>query len=209
MTLPAAGNAISINSLVGEYGGSAPHSLSEYYRGGGLVANHSNNANVPTSGTISLSNFHGQSNTSPAPTSYSYSMTVGTSSGAGTSRGFFASNPSGGGSLSPNPQTGTAFASGFNPTIFQWAATPITGKTGGITYTWFFIVTGHIANSGWTSFTLPSGLSNDGGTITLTRSSGTYNQNSPGGNNRTQWEWSAQARGFSVNNVSGTMTIAA
>ena len=67
MTLPAAGNAISINSLVGEYGGSGSHSLSEYYRGGSFVANHSNNANVPTSGTISLSDFYGQSNTSPAP----------------------------------------------------------------------------------------------------------------------------------------------
>ena len=69
MTLPASG-AISINSLVGEYGGSAPHSLSEYYKGGGLVANHSNNANVPTSGTISLSNFHGQSNTNPVDNTY-------------------------------------------------------------------------------------------------------------------------------------------
>ena len=69
MTLPASG-AISINSLVGEYGGSAPHSLSEYYKGGSLVANHSNNANVPTSGTISLSNFHGQSNTSPIDNTY-------------------------------------------------------------------------------------------------------------------------------------------
>ena len=67
MTLPASGT-ISINSLVGEYGGSAPHSMSEYYRGGGLVANHSNNANVPTSGTISLSNFHGQDNTAPSVT---------------------------------------------------------------------------------------------------------------------------------------------
>ena len=65
MTIVSSG-AISINSLVSEYGGSAPHSLSEYYRGGGLVANHSNNGNVPTSGTISLSNFYGQNNTSPS-----------------------------------------------------------------------------------------------------------------------------------------------
>lgn len=69
MTLPSSG-AISINSLVGEYGGSAPHSMSEYYRGGGLVANHSNNGNVPTSGTISLSNFYGQNNTAPYDNTY-------------------------------------------------------------------------------------------------------------------------------------------
>ncbi len=64
MTIVSSGS-ISINSLVGEYGGSTPHSLSEYYRGGSLVANHSNNANVPTSGTIQLDDFYGASNTSP------------------------------------------------------------------------------------------------------------------------------------------------
>ena len=65
MTLPSSG-AISINSLVGEYGstGSA-RSLSHYYKGGGLVANHSNNSSVPTSGQIRLSDFYGQSNTTP------------------------------------------------------------------------------------------------------------------------------------------------
>ena len=67
MTLQSSG-AISINDLVGEYGGSAPHSLSEYYKGGGLVGNHSNNPNVPTSGTISLSNFYGANNTAPVVT---------------------------------------------------------------------------------------------------------------------------------------------
>ena len=64
MTIVSSG-AISINSLVGEYGGSSPHSMSEYYKGGGLVANHSNNPNVPTSGAISLSNFYGANNTAP------------------------------------------------------------------------------------------------------------------------------------------------
>mgnify|MGYP001242634811 CR=1 FL=1 len=36
MTLPSSG-AISIGDLASEFGGSAPHSLSEYYRGGSLV----------------------------------------------------------------------------------------------------------------------------------------------------------------------------
>ena len=82
MTLPASGT-ISINSLVGEYGGSAPHSMNEYYKGGGLVLNHSNNANVPTSGTISLSNFHGQSNASPNDTSITGTCGQTTESGKG------------------------------------------------------------------------------------------------------------------------------
>jgi len=70
MTIVSSG-AISFNSLVGEYGatGSA-RALTHYYRGGqsGLVANHSNNSSVPTSGTIALSNFYGQSNTAPNDT---------------------------------------------------------------------------------------------------------------------------------------------
>ena len=47
---------ISITDIVDEFGGSVPHSLSEYYRNGGEVPG--NNTNVPTSGTISMSNFY-------------------------------------------------------------------------------------------------------------------------------------------------------
>lgn len=65
MTLQSSG-AISLSNIAGEMGGSTPHSLSEYYKGGGLVGNHSNNPNVPTSGTISFSNFYGANNTSPS-----------------------------------------------------------------------------------------------------------------------------------------------
>ena len=52
--------AISITDIVNEFGGTAPHSMSEYYRNGGEVPG--NNTNVPTSGTISLSNFYGAVN---------------------------------------------------------------------------------------------------------------------------------------------------
>ena len=57
-------------------GGSTPHSLSEYYKGGGLVGNHANNPNIPTSGTISFSNFYGANNT--APNTGTATMTAGT-----------------------------------------------------------------------------------------------------------------------------------
>ena len=80
MTIVASGT-ISINSLVGEYGGSTPHSMSEYYRGGSLVLNHSNNANVPTSGTIQLDDFYGQNNAQPFDATLA--GTAGTSSSPG------------------------------------------------------------------------------------------------------------------------------
>ena len=53
MAVPSSG-AISIQDLVDEFGGSSPHSISEYYRGGGLVPDVSANNSVPTSGAISL-----------------------------------------------------------------------------------------------------------------------------------------------------------
>jgi len=65
MPIPGPGQAISINSIVTEFGGSAPHAISEYYRGGPLVANAPVNAAIPTSGTISLSNFYGATNRIP------------------------------------------------------------------------------------------------------------------------------------------------
>ena len=67
MALPSSG-AISFNNLRTEYGNGGSIALSEMYRGGSFVLNHSNNGNVPTSGTISLSNFYGQSNTAPVVT---------------------------------------------------------------------------------------------------------------------------------------------
>ena len=47
---------ISMTDIVDEFGGTVPHSLSEYYRNGGAVPG--NNTNVPTSGQISMSNFY-------------------------------------------------------------------------------------------------------------------------------------------------------
>jgi hypothetical protein len=58
MTLQSSG-AISLANIQTEFGGANPISLSEYYRGGGYTT--TNNTGVPTSGTISISNFYGTS----------------------------------------------------------------------------------------------------------------------------------------------------
>ena len=58
MALQSSGT-ITIQDIVDEFGGTAPHSLSEYYRNGAYVP--SSNTGVPTSGTISLSDFYGAS----------------------------------------------------------------------------------------------------------------------------------------------------
>ena len=48
--------SLAITEIVDEFGGSVPHSLTEYYRDGGAVPG--NNTNVPTSGEIDFSNFY-------------------------------------------------------------------------------------------------------------------------------------------------------
>ena len=58
MALPSSGT-ISVLQVAQMFGGSTPHSLSEYYKGGSYVLTTDTVPNVPTGGTISLSNFHG------------------------------------------------------------------------------------------------------------------------------------------------------
>lgn len=53
MPVPSSGE-IKISDLVAEFGGDAPHALSEYYRDAGLVPG--NNTNIPTSGQFLFSN---------------------------------------------------------------------------------------------------------------------------------------------------------
>lgn len=62
MALPVSG-PLSLLNIQGEFGGTAPIGLNEYYRGGGLVT--PNNTSVPTSGTISINNFYGTTNRIP------------------------------------------------------------------------------------------------------------------------------------------------
>lgn len=60
--MPAIPNsgAISLSDFAAEFGGTAPHSMSEYYRDGGNVP--SNNTNVPTSGAFRFGQMRGAIN---------------------------------------------------------------------------------------------------------------------------------------------------
>lgn len=62
MAIKASGS-LSFVDIRNEFGGPVPASLGSYYRGGSLVPNGpAENNNIPTSGTISLSQFYGASN---------------------------------------------------------------------------------------------------------------------------------------------------
>ena len=71
MTLQASG-AISLANVQTEFGGSAPTSISEYYRGGGIVPLVDGSANIPGSGTISLSDFYGADGDADVVFTYPY-----------------------------------------------------------------------------------------------------------------------------------------
>lgn len=71
---------IKITDITGEFGGSTPHSLSEYYRSGGLIGD--NNTNVPTSGAISLSNFYSAVNSTTRTLANSTDVNLSTTFGA-------------------------------------------------------------------------------------------------------------------------------
>jgi hypothetical protein len=73
MALPSSG-PLSIAQIRLMFGGSAPHSLSEYYKGGSLVLTTDTVPNVPTSGAISIGNFYG----SEIVESYVATVTAGT-----------------------------------------------------------------------------------------------------------------------------------
>jgi hypothetical protein len=66
MALPSSG-PLSINDIAGEFGGSTPHAMSEYYAGGGLVPAGTSGTYgaVPSSGALSIQNFYGTSNFVP------------------------------------------------------------------------------------------------------------------------------------------------
>lgn len=66
MTLPSSG-PLSLNDIQGEFGGSNPIGMNEYYAGGGLVPAGTSGTYgaVPSSGALSVQNFYGTSNYIP------------------------------------------------------------------------------------------------------------------------------------------------
>lgn len=62
MAIPGPGPTISLQTIVDEFGGTIPHSLSEYYRGGGKVPDNPSNSAIAASGAITLGSFYGSQN---------------------------------------------------------------------------------------------------------------------------------------------------
>ena len=172
---------IDIGDLVTEFGGSTPHSLTEYYRGGSLGPNTTANNSVPTSGAISLTDFLGATATSGTD---DRTITIGSGSFGGfiNGHGFTSVANSAGfafGSISSN----TIGFSGFNVTIE--AVYHIFNQL-------VFKASTNPGNSGWTSMTV--------GSTTFNRTDATYTSGSIA-----TWQWtSSNVIGTSVG---GTQTV--
>lgn len=172
MALPGSGQ-LSINDIVGEFGGSAPHALSEYYRGGSLVPDSAANSSVPTSGQIKITDFYGAANLV-----WTTNLTVGQLVGKfNTITGYDSANVIGSLSDTSVDFLGGAFCEG----ISHGTATGILA----------FSVTGNKANSGFTTMTINGNNYN--------RTSATYGYNSDG--DFTQWYWSSGSPFSGVGNV--------
>lgn len=61
MALPASGT-LALTDIATEFGDTAPHSMSEFYRGGGLVPDSAGNSAVPASGAINVGGFYNAAN---------------------------------------------------------------------------------------------------------------------------------------------------
>ncbi len=72
MALPSSGS-LSLSQIQGEWGGSAPISLSEYYRGS-LPTGRTNYGTIPYSGAIDIADFHG---TNAAVAHWTATLTIG------------------------------------------------------------------------------------------------------------------------------------
>jgi len=61
MALPASGQ-LAISEIATEFSDSQPNSMSDFYRGGGLVPDAAGNSNIPESGAIAIGNFYNAAN---------------------------------------------------------------------------------------------------------------------------------------------------
>lgn len=65
MTIKTTGS-LTFSEIVAEFGGTVPHGLSEYYKGGALVPSGATDPNtIPTSGAITFNDFYGAADAAP------------------------------------------------------------------------------------------------------------------------------------------------
>lgn len=160
MPLQSSG-AISLSEIAGEFGGSVPHSLSEYYSAA---------SGVPASGAISFSDFYG---TSAGYQGNTVSLTSGSNDTKNpTQFGYYLSQY---GSLSDTTTFLDIYGTNAHRVERLYQDTT--------TQKLYLYITGSatVSNDTWTSIAW--------GAQTFNRSAGTFTQ--PGGSTTGMWQWSS------------------
>ena len=182
MALQSSGQ-ISLKQIASEFSDGAPHSLTEFYKGGSVVNSAvPANSGVPTSGQITLKDFYGTQGAL-------WSMTVsnGYHSVAGFITVFYRGFKSGTAedafwvnsiNIGSANDTTVDFLGGSNLIVLGESTLEVDQNTTG---TLLFEVAGAHSNSGFTTLKI------DG--VDYNRTSATYTQ----GNNNTRWEWNTSS----------------
>ncbi len=135
MTLPSSGS-LTLQSIQGEFGGSNPIGLNEYYRGGGLVPNHSNTSSIPTSGVIDVQDFYGTSSASPLDLTHNINMKQFTQGAGKNVFTLYGYSTTFSGSPTPTASDTSISAGGFSATIVQ--SQKIKGGANAVFVAWLF-----------------------------------------------------------------------
>lgn len=181
MTLPSSG-PLSLSDIQGEFGGSNPISLSEYYAGGAYVPAGTSGTYgaVPTGGAISIRNFYGTSKI----ITETHTLVPGTTySKYSVSRGFIDGII---GTISP-----TTFGFLSNAPITQLDYNSFSFGVDTVS----FSIVGNFSNSGWTSVSVNG--------TTFTRASGSFST----GSGSTGWSWSVTSDPFGADGTSNPVVF--
>ena len=168
MALPGSG-AISIGQIATEFGGGAPHSLSEYYRNGALVPNYTQNSGIATSGAINMNGFHGASDVAPYANWATYQTTGNLAAGKTYAEvGYLAGSFGGMDDTTVNGQSNTTISAAYYRTGIQTASfTKLTLANGSNNWTTFRINNTYYARTAasksGTTWTWGNGTAGSGG----------------------------------------------
>jgi hypothetical protein len=184
---------LALSQIKTEFGGGS--TLAGYYRGGGLVANHTANAAIPTSGTIAISNFLGaeknftcsldvqQANPPPLPLVYwgYVSGTVGSASRTGIG-------------TSPSSTSQTTFVGWYDQYTPNFSPPPDDIYVGT-----FLVLSGNVTGTWWTDISW--------GSLNLTRASSSTPNGAFNGS-ETVWDWYGGPYFGGTGSATFTLTLA-
>jgi hypothetical protein len=184
---------LALSQIKTEFGGGS--TLAGYYRGGGLVANHTANAAIPTSGTIAISNFLGaeknftcsldvqQANPPPLPLVYwgYVSGTVGSASRTGIG-------------TSPSSTSQTTFVGWYDQYTPNFSPPPDDIYVGT-----FLVLSGNVTGTWWTDISW--------GSLNLTRASSSTPNGAFNGTD-TIWDWYGGPYFGGTGSATVTLTLA-